>query len=144
MIHQASVCPLNNTIVRVYSAHQTFQTLVLFLEFGPCQIGRLFPSPKSVSTEFDGFNSHTCQRIGFAERKEQCATSIGIDLLNDFLPVIIIRCPIYYGFYRTVVWRSLWNDCTYSYGFSKLFGKNLDCRSSLRFNGVVYGYILRS
>ena len=32
----------------------------------------------------------------------------------------------------------------YSYGFSKLFGKKLDCRSSLRFYGVVYGYILRS
>ena len=32
----------------------------------------------------------------------------------------------------------------YSYGFSKWFGKKLYCKSSLRFNGVVCGYLLRS
>ena len=35
-------------------------------------------------------------------------------------------------------------NCIYSYGFSKWFGKKLYCKSSLRFNGVDCGYILRS
>ena len=36
------------------------------------------------------------------------------------------------------------NNCIYSYGFSKWFGKKLAYRASLRFNGVDCGYILRS